>query len=133
MRDNLRLSTLIALAAFAGSGAWAADSSAAPPSNSCFFSRDFESWKAPDAKTIYIRVGLRRYFRLDMAGKCPDLTSPDAYLVTIFRGSDTICTALDWDLKVATQGINVPVGCIVKTMTELSPAEVAAIPPKFKP
>jgi hypothetical protein len=52
------------------------------------------------------------------------------------HGPDTICSAIDWDLKVSTStdlrgGMAVP--CIVKTMTELSPDEAAAIPKKFKP
>jgi hypothetical protein len=74
-----------------------------------------------------------RYYRLDLSGRCPALRWPAAHLVTVFRGSDTVCSALDWDLKVsqAPNGISEP--CIVRQMTQLSPAEASAIPPKFKP
>src|SRR5262249_53873926 len=123
------LSAVFALTAVTGNSAYAAD---APKSPSCFSARDFENWKAPDAKTILIRVNTNRYYRLDLAGKCPGLLSPGAFLVTKFHGSDWICSPLDWDLKVAEQGTGISSGCIVKSMTELSPAEVSAIPPKFK-
>jgi len=109
----------------------------APPQPSgrraCFFVNNFENWRAPDAKTIYIRVGLHEYYRLDLAASCPALLWPDSHLVTKWRGSNVVCSALDWDLKVSQgpQGISTP--CIVKTMTALTPQEAAAIPKKFKP
>jgi hypothetical protein len=107
----------------------------APPvkHSACFFSNEFQGWKAPDARTIFIRVGLHRYFRLDLSGDCQSLLLPDSHLITHIRGSNSICSAVDWDLKVS-EGMNgIPEACIVKTMTELTPAEAAAIPPKFKP
>ena len=30
----------------------------------CFFSRNFQQWRAPDANTILIRVGVNRFYRL---------------------------------------------------------------------
>jgi hypothetical protein len=109
-------------------------SSAGPRGNQCFFVRNFQSWKASDAKTIYIRVNLNQYYRLDLGSQCPGLLWPDARLITIWRGSDVVCSALDWDLKVGQGGVRgFAQPCIVKTMTKLDPAAAAAIPPKFKP
>jgi hypothetical protein len=70
-----------------------------------------------------------------MAGECPELTYPDAHLITVWRGSNEVCGPLDWDLKVADGSGpgSFAVPCIVKGQTRLSPAEVAAIPKKFKP
>ena len=99
----------------------------------CFFSNQFENWKAADAKTIYIRVGLHRYFRLDLSGPCPSLMWPGAFLITKIHGPDSICSAIDWDLHVATSWRDIPEACIVKQMTELTPAEAAALPKKIKP
>ena len=98
----------------------------------CFFSRQFESWKAPDAKTIYIRVGVHDYYRLDLSTRCSMLQGPDSHLITKFVGSTTVCTAIDWDLQVANSS-GMRQGCIVKAMTPLTPEEAAAIPAKFKP
>ena len=111
----------------------AADPATAAKPSGCFFARDFESWKAPDAKTIYIRVRMHDYYRLDLEGSCPALLWPDSHLITKFQGTDTICSRLDWDLKVSQgmHGISQP--CIVKSMTALTPAEAASIPDKFKP
>jgi hypothetical protein len=103
--------------------------------NQCFPISEFENWRAPDDKTMYLRVNLNEYYRIDMSGECPELTYPDAHLITVWRGSSEVCGPLDWDLKVA-DGIgpgSFAVPCIVKAQTRLSPAEVAAIPKKFKP
>jgi hypothetical protein len=100
----------------------------------CFSIRSFENWKAPDAKTIYIRVNLRQYYRLDLATSCPTLLSANSHLITNWRGSSWVCSALDWDLKVSddpVRGFASP--CIVKKMTALTETEAAAIPRKFKP
>lgn len=124
--------TLIILAALAAMGASA---NADPPKQNtrCFFVNQTWNWKAgPDQQTIYIKVFPSRYYRLDLAAKCPGLNWPDARLITVHR-SNSICDGLDWDLKVS-QGIGgPPIPCIVKKMTELTPAEVEQIPPKSKP
>ena len=104
-----------------------------PAKSSCFYFRQMNGWKAPDAKTVYIRVGLHRYYRLDLAGSCHSLRSPGAFLITKIRGPHTICSAVDWDLHVATSWNDIPQACIVKKMTELTPEEAAALPKKSKP
>jgi hypothetical protein len=104
------------------------------PPRSCFYINQFEGWKAPDNRTIFIRVNTNRYYRLDLASACQTLTYPDAFLITKTRGPDTVCSAIDWDLRVgqsAPRGFATP--CIVKTMSRMTPDEVAAIPKKFKP
>jgi hypothetical protein len=110
-----------------------ADPAAAAKPHSCFSGRDFENWKAPDAKTIYIRVRMHDYYRLDLSGSCPALLWPDSHLITKFHGTDTVCSGLDWDLQVSQGMHSIAEPCIVKSMTALTPDEVAAIPKKFKP
>lgn len=104
------------------------------PKNMCFAINEMQGWKAPDSKTIFIRVNLNQYYRLDLSASCPLLTMPDSHLITKVRGSDLICTAVDWDLSVSQPPPGaIPEPCIVKQMTPLTPDEAAAIPPKFKP
>ena len=103
------------------------------PLNRCFYNIDLESWKAPDAQTMYLRIRGNRYFRVDLVSKCFRLTEPAVHLITVFRGSNLVCSAVDWDLKVGQDIRDIPEPCIVKSMRPLTPAEVAAIPPKFKP
>jgi hypothetical protein len=100
---------------------------------SCFYSDQFEGWKAPDSRTLYIRVRPTRYYRLDLASPCSALLWPGSFLLTEIHGTNSVCTALDWDLQVVDEPHGIPEACIVRAMTELSPAEAAAIPRKFKP
>jgi Family of unknown function (DUF6491) len=99
----------------------------------CFSVGSFENWRALDARTIYIRVNMHRYYRLDLANACPSLLWPDSHLVTTWRGPNIVCSALDWDLKVSQGMHGIPMPCIVKTMTALTAEEAAAIPKRFKP
>jgi hypothetical protein len=104
-------------------------------SAACFYGRDFRTWRpAADAKSMVILVGQKRYIRVEFAGSCPELRWPTARLITIFRGTDSVCNALDWDLHVS-QGppAPMPVPCIVRHMVELSPEQVAALPKQEKP
>ena len=106
----------------------------APPARSCFYINQFQGWKAPDAKTIIIRVNVNSYYRLDLAAECHLLKVPSSHLITHTRGPDTVCSAIDWDLSVAESGMgSIAEPCIVKTMTPLTPADVAALPAKFRP
>jgi hypothetical protein len=136
METSMRTFALFALAAAAavlGTSAASAQPAAAPPSRSCFFVNQFDTWKAPDDKTMYIKTTGKRYYRLDMAGSCSALKGINPHLITTFHGSNSICSNLDWDLKVARAPGSPPEACIVKTMTEMTPDEVKAIPKKFKP
>ena len=99
----------------------------------CIYSGQIDNWKAADAKTIYLRVAGRRYYRLDLAYSCHELTRPGAFLITELRGSNFVCDALDWDLHVATSWDGIPQACMVKKMTEISPDEAASIPRRFRP
>jgi hypothetical protein len=107
---------------------------AADPARSCFPLKELDSWRAADAKTIYLRVSQTRYYRLDLGFSCPGLTMKGAHLITRTTGSDLVCSAADWDLGVSldTMG-SIPSRCIVKTMTPLSAAEADAIPKGVKP
>ena len=101
--------------------------------DACFFSTQFASWRAPDDKTILIRVGLSQYYRIDLSASCSGLTSPGARLVNRVHGSDLICKPVDWDISVEESTGGFGHGCIVKSMTELAPDEVASLPSRFKP
>ncbi len=107
---------------------------AADPATRCFAMHEFDGWRAQDAKTIFIRVSQTRYYRLDLGVACPLLTEKGVHIATQVSGSDRICGAADWDLRVSreTSG-SLPSHCIVKTMTPLSQAEADAIPKDFKP
>ena len=133
---GLVLASATALAGLIGAMALAQPADQAPPPKpvrSCFYVTDFDSWRAQDASTMFVRTKSNRYYRLDMSNTCPALLWPDAHLIMNIRGPDTICSALDWDLKVGNGFHDIPTPCIVKTMTPLTDEQAAAIPKKFKP
>lgn len=128
MRKHLLATLLIGLAAAPMLGAAAAN--AAPAQ--CFYSSDWNGWKAtPDGKSIYIRVGVNRLYRIDLASACPTLQAPNARLITRMRGSSSICGPLDMDLSVSDGGFKTP--CIVSDITPLSAAEASALPKSMRP
>lgn len=129
----LRAGLCVAAATFAMARAALGGEPGAPP-NRCFASTQYQTWRAADAKTVYIRVNGDRFFRLDLARECQTLLWPDARLILRFRGGDMVCSALDIDLKVSTGGPGgIPEPCFTKSLTALTPAEAAALPKKFRP
>jgi len=101
-------------------------------SRDCFFSNQWDGWRSPSPDVIYIRVGINDVYRLDLSAGSSQLQSPGMHLVNQVRGSNSICSALDLDLSIAdTHGFSEPL--IVRAMTKLTPAEVAAIPREYRP
>jgi hypothetical protein len=109
-----------------------ADTPPAPSNVNCFSASDWAGWKSPSPSVIYIRVRMHDVYRLDLAYGSNELDWPDGHLVTKFRGSDFVCSPLDLDISVSdSHGFREPL--IVKTITKLTPEEIASIPPKFRP
>ncbi|HZZ35197.1 MAG TPA: hypothetical protein VFE03_05695 [Caulobacteraceae bacterium] len=124
---------LVAVGVAALSVAPVTAATAAPTApRSCFFVTQWQGWKAPTPDTLYLGVGMRDVYKVELSGASPMLQSPGVHLVSIHRGSSSICTALDLDLKVSDgHGFTEPL--IARTLTKLTPEEVAAIPRKFRP
>jgi hypothetical protein len=120
-----------AVAAFGLAGAAHAEAPAAKPKTPCFFSRDWMGWRSPDKNTIYIRVRVNEIYKVDLSYGSTLLTWPDSHLINEIRGTDSICSPIDLDLRVSEDGIAEPL--FVKSITKLTPEEVAAIPKKFLP
>jgi hypothetical protein len=96
----------------------------------CFYARDVNGFNAADSKTVYIRVGVKDVYRLDLFATCPDIDW-DWKIGLVSRGSDWICDAMDATI-IARSPIG-PQRCEVNKVTKLTPAEVAALPRKQKP
>ena len=134
MIRHICMAALGGTAFFLATGAALAQAPAAAPKNDCFFVRQFENWKpGGNDQTIYIRVSNNRYYRLATAHRCSALSDIDPVMVNKFR-SDTICSPLDFDMKIKRNGVpDIATSCSIKTMTRMTPAEVAALPAKQKP
>ena len=119
----------LAVIASAAAGLLTMGAAAAAPSGPDLWNG---GWKAADDHTVYLSIAAgRRIYRLDMAGSCPTLLDPDATLITDYH-TDTICTALDWNLRVRRRG-GIPTPCIVAKMTRLTLDQAAALPKNLRP
>lgn len=128
--------TTLALAAAGALGlpltaaAATSDSAPAKPQRACFWTSQINNFAAPDEKTVYVRVGVRDVFQLDMLGRCPDVDWNQAIAVRS-RGSSHICSGLDAEIISPT-----PLGpqrCPVKSVRKLTPEEIAALPKRARP
>jgi hypothetical protein len=132
--SNLVRGGLIAagLVVFAAAPAGAAS----PPASSdhpqsCFYVTQWRGWKAPSPDVLYLGVNGRDVYKVELAAG-PAMPWSGVELISKTRGSGSVCTALDLDLSV-TDGHGYREALIAKSITKLTPAEAAAIPPRFRP
>lgn len=128
------LATLAAAAAVVFTAASAAQAARTNDRQSCFFVTQWRGWKSPSPDTLYLGVNNHDIYEVKLSGGgSTQLSWPDMHLVSIDRGgSGSICSPLDLDLKIAdTNGFAEPL--IAKSLRKLTPEEVAAVPPKFRP
>src|SRR5258706_6013161 len=130
---SLAAAGLIA-AAIAGSSITPLGAATAAPSapRHCFFITEWQGWKSPSPNVLYLGVRLHDVYRVELSGGSYSLQSPEMHLVSIHRRSSSICDALDLDLRLSDgHGFSEPL--IARSMTKLTPEEVAAIPAKYRP
>jgi hypothetical protein len=101
-------------------------------SGACFYGRDMEEWKSPDPHTMFVSVNPDRTYKITFNQPCSPLSYVGARLITKFHGPDSVCGPMDWDLQVADRDGDRQ-SCMVSSMTLMTPAEVAAIPSKYRP
>jgi hypothetical protein len=99
----------------------------------CFLATEWQAWKSPSPDVIYVLVGTHDVYRFDLSSGSNQLNEPDVHLSSQVRGSDWICSPLDLQLDVVSTGGIFREPLIVKSITKLTPEEIAAIPPKYRP
>jgi len=106
---------------------------AAHAADQCFRSSQIRNHTIVDKSTALINVDDRRIFRIGTSGSCfAGATSSDPLIMRNPPGSTYVCKPIDMDLGVKVAG-GPTSHCIVNSITELTPAEVAALPKKLKP
>jgi hypothetical protein len=133
MKTHLALAaSAAALLALAATSTGAADNPAKPVANSqCFWTRNVTGFAAPDDHTVYVRVNFRDVYRLDLMVACPDVDW-NQRVALVSRGGSNICSALDAEIVSHATGLGRQ-RCPVKTLTKLTPEEIAALPKRAKP
>jgi len=96
----------------------------------CFRPDDVNGFTAVDDRTVIVRVGVNRVFQMQLMGTCPDVDW-SMRLGLQSTASSWICQGLDATVIAPT-----PIGpqrCPVTAIRQLSPQEVAALPPRQRP
>lgn len=100
--------------------------------NQCFWKPNINGFQAPDNRTVYIRVGVRDIYRLDLMNDCIGLTFRQGIgLETIPPGEGQICNALQATVVYNDAGIRNR--CPVTAIHKLTAAEIAALPKRDLP
>jgi hypothetical protein len=117
--------------ALSATAAGAADKPAKPPThNDCFWTRNVDSFAAPDDHTLNVRVGMRDVYQFEMLGPCQDIDW-NQRIALISRSGSNICSGMD--AEVVTHSPIGPQRCAVRSMRKLTPQEIAALPARGKP
>ncbi len=102
--------------------------------NSCLDSRKLEQWKSPSPDVIYYRVGKSEVYRFDLATGSNQLQYSDVRLFdNHLSPSFWICTPQDIHLIVTDSHHTFTEPLIIRAITKLTPEEIAAIPPQYRP
>lgn len=102
----------------------------APQARECFFTRSVNGFSAPDDETLYLRVGVRDVYQMQMFSSCPDMDWAQK-LAIVSRSGSSICRGTD--ATIISPG---PLGeqrCMVRAVRKLTPAEVEAMPRGSRP
>jgi hypothetical protein len=119
----------LAIATLAGCAQQAAPApatAAASGARDCFSARSVNGFTARDDDTVDVQVGARRYYRLELAGVCPNVNWATGVALVSRGGTSFICQGLDADLVVPNPGLG-PQRCLVSSVRRLSDAEVQAL------
>lgn len=105
---------------------------------SCFRTQDIDSHRMAGDRTVYIKVARRDVYRLEMSSIClAGAGSSDPLVIRESPSVSFACRPVDLDISIAhTIGPGLggaPTPCIVQSITRLTPAEVAALPDRYRP
>lgn len=128
----IRLLPLVLAAAALSAGATQALAADPAPGRQCFRVSQMDGHTVGDPKTLYVGVRNKDVYRVGMAGAClAGASMGDPLVIETAAGGDLVCRPIDLNLKVAgTIGLS---PCIVKSITKLTPPQIASLPPKLKP
>ena len=133
MSTRLKLLSALTLAAatLGATAALAASDSGA--SSNCFRARDMGPWKSPAPNVLLYRVGANRIWRLDLQEGSDQLKYPDMHITNRHMESAWLCGPSDFQLLLSDRAGIVREPLIVTSVRQLTPDEVAEIPPRDLP
>ena len=90
----------------------------------CFLPQQVTNFNAVDDDTVYVSVGTRDIYRMDIIGVCPDIDWSQQIGISSGPAGSWVCGGMDAEIIVPS-----PTGtqrCPVTNISMLSPAEVQA-------
>ncbi len=102
------------------------------PGPQCFSTTQIQHWRVANPRQINVRVNAGGVFQINLADDCNGLMWSDNTPVIEPAAGGRICSATDLStIKVLEHGVSEH--CIVRSVTRLSPGEIAALPRKATP
>jgi hypothetical protein len=114
----LVLASLTSCAAQPGATVAAAQSS----SRQCFLASNVNGFSSVSDTIVDIQVGASRYYRLSLAGSCPNIAWRNRVALRTTGGSDWICQGLDAELIVPDPNTSAQ-RCLVTGIAPITKAE----------
>lgn len=106
---------------------------APPPTDTCFWSADWQGWSSPRPDVILLHVGASQVFELDLKNGSDQLKYPDMHLFNQGQHGTWICTPNDLHLMLSDDHHIYSEPLFVKSITRLTPEQIEAIPAKYRP
>ena len=103
---------------------------AAPQHRACFWAREANNFAYQSPDTVNLRVGVRDVYQLKLFGPCDDISFANVVGFDT-RGASSVCDGLGIDLIV--RGPLGPQRCPVRSLRQLTPDEIAALPRGSRP
>jgi hypothetical protein len=101
-------------------------------SGQCFRTQDIRNHTIVGDRTLLLNVRGKDYYRVTMVGSCLAGAIPSDPIITRQPpGSPIVCKPIDLDIGIGRDGFETR--CIVESIVPMTPAEVAALPPRLKP
>jgi len=107
-----------------------AQTTGATQARECFFTRNVSGFSAPDDETLYLRVGVREVYQMQMFAPCPDMDWAQK-LAVVSRSGSSVCRGMD--ATIISPGPLGEQSCMVRAVRKLTPAEVDALPRGNRP
>jgi hypothetical protein len=120
--------TAALVAALAGGVAAQAQPAARP---ACFYPDDISNFRAIDDHTLYLRVGVHDFYRLELMGHCDGLGFHERLAIRSTPAGSPICSPLD--IEIISRDLGSTQRCPVTVLHALTPAEAAALPKSDRP
>ena len=99
--------------------------------NQCFYKHNINGFRAPDDRTVYIRIGVNAIYRLDLMVDCQSLAFRQNIGLESTPGDAWVCSPIQ--ATVVYRDVGIRYRCPVSDIHKLTPAEIAALPKQDLP